>query len=111
MSFTALVTLGLSGISVFADVAGLRLLLGSLVLAVAFIIAIAFVVLVRAATDWAIPGWATSAAGIGLLAVLQIVVLSFVFVFVTLQGRNVSTFIPIRDYHHFVYHVRSILHA
>src|SRR5262249_7603317 len=67
MNFVALVYHGLSAISVFGDIVGVRLLLGSLVGALLAGLAIFAIIAVRFMTDWAIPGWATYS--VGLLAI------------------------------------------
>ncbi|MBI4579610.1 MAG: glycosyltransferase [Planctomycetes bacterium] len=108
MSFTSLVTHGLSAISVFADTVGVRLLVLNAVFALLCVIGVMLVLVIRLLTDLAIPGWATLAAGILFIFLVQSILLSLVFVFVTLQGRNTSTFLPIRDYQYFVGAVRRL---
>ena len=53
-------------------------------------------------TDRAIPGWATYAVGLSLLAVLQAVTLSVFFVFLILHSRSTTPFVPGRDYAYYV---------
>jgi polyisoprenyl-phosphate glycosyltransferase len=78
MNFVGLVIHGLSAISVDSDLVGVRLLVVSLAL-----IALAFV---------------------GLISVLlfQTIMFAVIFSFITLSGRNLSFFLPKRDYVHFV---------
>ena len=54
--------------------------------------------LIRSVTDLAIPGWASAVVGLLVAILLQAVLLSLVFVFVTLNSRNYSAVIPRRDY-------------
>jgi hypothetical protein len=102
MNFAGLVTHGLSAMSVFADTVGVRLLLVNLTLAVLSVAGLAAVAVIRLATHLAIPGWATVAAGCLLIILLQAFLMSLVFVFIILQGRQGSAFLPIRDYRYFV---------
>jgi hypothetical protein len=108
MNFMALVAHGLSAISVFSDIVGLRLLLASSLLAVVATIGLIVVTGIRFATPLAIPGWATTAAGVLLVVLLQALLLSFIFVFIVLLGRNTIGFLPIRDYSFFIERVRKI---
>jgi hypothetical protein len=102
MNFPGLVTHGLSALSVDSEVVGVRLLLMSLGMIVALLIALAAAVVIRLATPYAIPGWATSAVGFLLVLLSATVMLVFVFVFVTLGGRQGTSFLPRRDYAHYI---------
>ena len=59
MNFVALVSHGLSAISVFGDIVGVRLLIGSLAGSLLAGLGIVIVVAIRLFTDEAVPGWAT----------------------------------------------------
>jgi hypothetical protein len=102
MNLVALATHGMSAISVFGDVAGMRLLTATSGLALLSLTALSGVVVVRFTTDLAIPGWATSAAGLLCVIVLNLLMLSVVFVLFVLQSRNVAHFLPLRDYRFYV---------
>ncbi len=102
MNFTSLLAHGLSAISVFSDVVGLRLLVTSGVLVVLAALGIAAAASIRLFTTLAIPGWATTVAGTLLVVILQGLLMSVVFVFLILQGRNQHGFVPIRDHAHFI---------
>ena len=108
MNLLALVQHGLSAISVHGDVVGTRLLVaavGLILVAASFLVA---TVGIRVATDLAIPGWATYATGILFVILLQAVVLAVVFVFVVLAGRQMASFLPVRDYRYFVRGVKAL---
>ncbi len=60
------------------------------------------VVIIRAMTDLAIPGWASAVVGLLVAILLQAVLLSLVFIFVTLNSRSYSAVIPRRDYADYV---------
>jgi polyisoprenyl-phosphate glycosyltransferase len=102
MSFVALVTHGLSAISVYREIIGVRLLMIAIILALTAVAGLIATVVMRLATPLAIPGWATSTAGLLLILLLQAMMLSFVFCFVILGDRNGTTFLPLRDYSYFI---------
>jgi glycosyltransferase involved in cell wall biosynthesis len=98
----SLIVHGLSAISVYNEVFGARALIASVgVMIIALALGITAAV-VRLATDLAIPGWATYAVGLSLLALLQAVSLTVFFIFLILHGRNTTAFVPGRDYTYFV---------
>ena len=102
MNFVALVSHGLSAISVFGDIVGVRLFIGALAgsfLAGAGIIAVA---IIRLFTDRAIPGWATYATGTLAIIAIQLITIATSFTFFVLSNRTNLGFIPLRDYSLFV---------
>ena len=102
MNFVSLVIHGLSAISVHADVVGVRLLIASLLGILLAAAGLAAIVAVRLLTALAIPGWATSAAGILAVVLLELVLFSIVFCFMTLSNRQGTTVLPLRDYPYFI---------
>ena len=102
MNFVSLVTHGLSAISVYGDLAGVRLLLGTCGLILFSVIGILTVVVVRLNTDLAIPGWATYVVALLLIILMQAVTLSLFFIFLVLNNRNNASFLPERDYSYFI---------
>jgi glycosyltransferase involved in cell wall biosynthesis len=108
MNFAALVTHGLSAISVYSEIVGVRLLIMTAVLVILDLLAIAAAIFIRVATDLAIPGWATYGVGILTVLLVQLLMLTVVFVFVILSGRNSYSFIPKRDYLYYVSGVHPI---
>ncbi len=102
MNYIALVTHGLSAISVFSDVAGVRLIAMAATSAVMAVICLLGVLLVRLTTDFAIPGWATYSVGLLLNLILQTIILMVIYSFVILSGRQGLGFLPRRDYAYFV---------
>jgi len=97
MGFVGLVVHGLSAMSVFGDVVGVRLLIVSGILSVITIALFAATLAIKFFTHLAIPGWATYASGLLLLLLSQCLMLSMVFTFVILYSRGQSTFVPLRD--------------
>jgi glycosyltransferase involved in cell wall biosynthesis len=109
MDFVDLVTHGLRAISVYGELIGVRLLVLSgyfSLLVLAGIVAIAYI---RLMTDWAIPGWATYSTGILLILLIQVLMLSLIFCLFILGGRQASSFLPCRDYVHFVRDVETLV--
>jgi hypothetical protein len=102
MNFVSLVTHGLSAIAVYSDVVGVRLLVVSILMAVFTLGGIVAAVIVRLATDWAVPGWASYTVGILLILLVQAIMAAFVFSFAILGSRHGSTFLPRRDYSFFI---------
>jgi hypothetical protein len=108
MSFVNLVVHGLSAISVYSEAVGVRLLIAAFALALFSLSGMLATLVVRLTTDWGIPGWATSTAGILLVLLMQAVMLAFQFSFVTLGNRQGATFLPRRDYSHFIGRLRAV---
>lgn len=108
MNVESLIIHGLSAMSVFSDRIGVRLLAMSAVGAVATAAGILAVVMIRLLTPLAIPGWATVAAGILFVLLVQFVSSSLVFVLVVLLGRQGPGFCPMIDYGPFILNQRTI---
>jgi glycosyltransferase involved in cell wall biosynthesis len=102
MNFVSLVTHGLSAISVYSDVVGVRLLVMAIMLAMLTFSGLIVAVLVRFATNLAIPGWASYTVGILLILFVQAIMSAFVFSFMILGSRHGTTFLPRRDYSFFI---------
>ncbi len=97
MNFVALVTHGLSAISVFGDTVGVRLLMGSLAGSFLAGLAIAVAATIRLATNQPIPGWAASAMGLLAIVMIQFVTIAASFTFFVLSSRMSLSFVPLRD--------------
>ena len=102
MNFVGLVTHGLSAASVYSDTIGVRLLLATLAMIGVDLLALGATVVIRLTTRLAVPGWATTVFGVGLIVLLQATLFLVVFSFMILAGRNSAGFLPRRDYVHFV---------
>jgi polyisoprenyl-phosphate glycosyltransferase len=102
MNFVALVGHGMSAISVFGDVVGVRLLLGSMAGSLLAMAGILAVIGIRLFTDQAIPGWATYATGTLTIILIQLVTIALSFTFTMLSGRINLSFVPLRDYAFFI---------
>ncbi len=108
MNFVDLVAHGLSAISVYGEIIGVRLLVLACLLIFAALAGVAATILVRLTTDWAIPGWATYTMGILVVMLTLGVMFAFLFSFIVLAGRQGSSFLPCRDYSYFVQEVRRL---
>jgi hypothetical protein len=102
MNFVALVSHGLSAISVFGDIVGVRLLIGALTGSLLAGFGIVLVLSIRFFTDRAIPGWATYATGTLAIIAIQMITIATSFTFFVLSNRTNLGFIALRDYSLFV---------
>lgn len=102
MNYVTLTAHGLSALAVHGEVVGARMFLASAGLAVCAAAALVSVVYVRLFTPLAIPGWATNAAGLAAVLLIQLLGLAVLFAFVILTGRSNANFIPLRDYGYFI---------
>lgn len=98
MNLISLILHGLSALSVFADTIGVRALIGSILLSFLSLLMISVVVGIKVFTDLAIPGWASYLVASFIILLIQSIILSLFFIFMILQGRNYSNFIPRRDF-------------
>lgn len=108
MNFTALVMHGLGGIAVHSDTIGIKLLVASAALIALTATGIVAVTLIRLTTDLAIPGWASTLVSLLTVILFQGVMTSLMFAFITLNGRNISSILPKRDFKYFILGVRKL---
>ncbi len=108
MNWSALVVHGLSSIAVFADTVGVRALVATLGFIGSVVLAMVVVVGIRLTTDLAIPGWASTMFMALSILMMNGLLLSALFLFLVLSGRNQAGFIPIRDYRFFVLSVKVL---
>ncbi len=108
MNFTALVIHGLSAISVFTDLAGVRLLLFSFFLSVLLITCLFFILGAQITSTLLIPEWLSFYTVFLLILLLQVSIGCFSMVFFMLINRSNLNFIPIRDCKHFVGMVKRV---
>jgi polyisoprenyl-phosphate glycosyltransferase len=102
MNFVGLVSHGLSAMSVFGDVVGVRVLVLSLIGSLLTGIGIFAVITTRVFTNWAIPGWATYATGLLVIILFQLITIAASFTFVVLLNRTNFNFLPFRDHAPFI---------
>jgi hypothetical protein len=104
MNLVALVTHGMCAIAVYGDTVGIRLLCVTSGMTCVVLIGLIAVFGIRLLTDLAIPGWATNAVGILAAILLNLLMLSGIFVLFILQSRSMAGFLPIRDWKDYVAH-------
>jgi hypothetical protein len=97
MNVPQLIIHGLSAISVFADVVGVRIILFCFMLMLATSGGILITVGIRLFTDLGIPGWATYTTGLLTNILLQSLLITLIFCFIILNNRNTTAFLPLRD--------------
>ncbi len=103
MNFIALVLHGLSAISVYLDVAAVRLIIFSLIIILAVVIGFLALLYTKYLTTLAIPGWATTVA-IGLTVIFFQAIFFLTFLsFLVLTLRSNRQFIPAKDYRDFIF--------
>jgi polyisoprenyl-phosphate glycosyltransferase len=108
MRYSSLVAHGLSAIAVFGEIVGARLILlvGGAVVLASFLLAV--VVAVRLFTTYAIPGWATNAAGLLILFLMQAILSILILALIVLGGRTQAKVMPLRDAELFIESVRPL---
>ncbi|GJD80234.1 Undecaprenyl-phosphate 4-deoxy-4-formamido-L-arabinose transferase [Methylobacterium gregans] len=102
MNLTGLIRHGLNAIAVFEDVCLVRLLIALGLFSGGLVAALIAVVAIRFCTDMAVPGWATSAAGLLLVALLQAALLALASAAAHLNRRSLSEVVPAREAERFL---------
>jgi polyisoprenyl-phosphate glycosyltransferase len=108
MNFVTLAAHGMSAISVYGDIVGVRILLGSMLGSLMAALGIVVVIAIRVFTSRAVPGWAAYSIGALAIIFIQFVTLALSFTFTFLSNRINLSFIPLRDYGLFVAEVQNI---
>ena len=109
MNFVALVMHGLSIMAVYSDAVMVRLLLAALGLSAITAAGLLTVIFVKLFTNLGIPGWATSAAGILMIILVQALMLFTIAALNMMNARSAKTVIPIIDAPSFILSRRVIL--
>jgi polyisoprenyl-phosphate glycosyltransferase len=108
MNFVTLAAHGMSAISVYGDIVGVRLLLGSMLGSLVAAVGIVTIIAIRIFTNRAIPGWAAYSIGALAIIFIQFLSLALSFTFTFLSNRINLSFVPLRDYGLFVAEVQDI---
>jgi hypothetical protein len=108
MNFVALVTHGLSALSVFGDIIGVRLLIGAIISALLFASGVVPLLATRLVADVVMPVWVLYVSGLLLLLLFQAISISLLLVWLLLNTRASTTFVPLRDYTYFVQSVTKV---
>lgn len=108
MNFVALVTHGLSAISVYGDTVGVRLICFAAGLIALALVGLAAALGFELASPDALPAWIASWTGlVGVLLVGLLGVLTLAVLFL-LQSRERYSFLPLRDYRHYLLPERTL---
>ena len=107
MNIVALVMHGLSAISVFLEVAAVRLIIFSMLAILLALIGFAVLLYVRFLTPLAIPGWATTVATGLTIVLFQAILFLFSLSFLVLSFRGNKVIIPARDYLDYILEIRA----
>jgi polyisoprenyl-phosphate glycosyltransferase len=102
MSFISLVTHGLGAISVYGDVVVVRLMIATLTTMALTLLGICWVLAEKLFTNFAIPGWATSAIGVLAVILVQALMLFTISAFNLMNIRSIKVVIPRLDVPSFV---------
>ncbi len=108
MNFVSLTIHGLSALSVFSDVVGVRLLIGTILGSSAIWLAMLGFASVCALRGFQIPAWAYSVAGAVTIVLIQLITIALSFTFSMLASRVNLSFIPLRDHAVFVDGLRVV---
>ena len=111
MNLVSLVIHGLSGLSVHADVVGVRLLLGILGLSGIIVFSIAVIVLQKLFTDIHMLGWTSQIVLILGSILFQMLIAALLIVFLVLAQKNQRTIIPALDYEFFIFEIEQLYPA
>ncbi len=109
MNFVSLALHGISAIAVNSDVAGMRLILGSLALGGVALVAMMVALVMAVPMEMQMPRWIFMALSLVVLIAGQALAAAILFVLITLQNRSHAGFVPVRDAKMYVGKVRQIV--
>jgi hypothetical protein len=102
MNFISLVVHGLSALSVYSHIIGVRLLVVTGALIVIDGVGLLAILVLRVASVAPLPQWVPYIAGTLFLLLFQAVAAAVFFVFILLAGRQGASVVPLRDFGYFV---------
>jgi len=108
MNFTGLVVHGLSAVAVFGQTVSVRMLMGAVFLASAAVAGLLAVLVLKLSNALVIPGWATTAVGLLVVILLQMLLAATIFTLSLLASRTGQTWVPIRDCPTYIQGVRHL---
>lgn len=111
MNFVALVVHGLSALSVFGEIVGVRLMVAATALFVLVAGGAAAVLGWSLGTRQPIPAWVANTGGLAAVLLMQLVVVSFLAALSILSARNAQNFLPVRDWRFFIRRARTLFKA
>jgi len=108
LNLVSLVIHGIAAISCYNAIVGVRLIFCSLGLSAVLISLIMAVIIIRLATPWAIPGWATFAVGLLLIPLVEVFLMVLAFAAIAISSRKAHFFFPIQQYKFLIRDLESI---
>jgi hypothetical protein len=111
MNFVGLVAHGLSAISVFSEVVGVRLLLATSLFVTLTVVALLGLLAAVLVMGLSVPPWAYQLIGLLTLVLAQCLVLGVLFVLIILSGRSATGFLPVRDHAYFIDGLEALYHT
>lgn len=108
LNFVGLMIHGLSAISVFGDVVGARLLVGTVAVAIVLSGSVVVAFGIGLVTGTVSLTWAIYGSALLLILLLQTILMAFLLVFIILNNRANLTFLPVRDHPYFIKSVTSL---
>lgn len=102
MDFTSLVAHGFSAISVFSDRVGARIFSIVSILMSAFFVLFFLTLFFSLFFKFSFPLGVVNFSALFVVILFQLLILSIIFILITLRGRDSFNFIPIRDYLFFI---------
>jgi glycosyltransferase involved in cell wall biosynthesis len=108
LNLISLVIHGIAAISCYNEIVGVRLIFCSLGLSAILTSSIMAVILIRVATPWAIPGWATFTVGVLLILLVEISLMILAFAAIAISSRKAHFFFPIQQYKFLIHDIESI---
>jgi hypothetical protein len=97
MNLPALVIHGLSAMSVYADQIFVRVLIGTALAGVVTVLAALIVVIIRFATSFGVPGWASTMIGDLFIVLVQTIVIAIATTLMVLSSRSQRPIVPFID--------------
>ncbi len=108
MNLPALVTHGLSALSVHGELVATRLLIVTMLTSGIALLIMGWLVVEKLVTKTAITGWTSQLGSLGIVLLVQAITMSVVVSAVALMSRSGATFIPRRDYPWFVAGIKRV---
>ena len=108
MNVLALVLHGLSAMSVYADQIFVRVLLGTALAATVTVLGALIVVVIRFATSFGVPGWASTMIGDLFIVLMQTIIIAVATTLMVLGNRSQRPIVPFVDALSFVVHREQI---
>ena len=109
LNFIGLVMHGLSALSCYNEIIGVRVLVFSLFLFILSLLGVMTTIALRLFTQLPLAGWTSLFAGILVILLLQVITLASNFTMQIISSRSMQPFLPLRDYVWYIDGVKSYL--